>query len=43
MRKHELFNDTKHRVGWCESYEPQHETFEFVGFRSSTTTYMEQQ
>ena len=37
-----ILDDAKHFVGWCEFYEPQQYPFEYVGFRSSTTTYIEQ-
>ena len=36
-----LLDDTKHCVGWCEFCEPQQYLFEFVGVRSSPTTYIE--
>jgi hypothetical protein len=42
MKKPGLLDETKHFVGWGEFCEPQKYPFEFVGVRSSPTTYMEQ-
>jgi hypothetical protein len=37
-----ILDDTKYFGGWSEFCEPQQHPFEFVGVRSSPTTYMEQ-
>ena len=39
MKKSGLLDDANHFVGWCEFYEPQQHPFEFVGVRSSPTTW----